>query len=70
MGCDGPTDREKEGHSPPDDVDIVIKLDNTASTVKSHSYCHPLHLGLMPTCLGLHCVPVQEERNTPPHTVL
>lgn len=46
MGCDGPADREKEGHSPPDDVDIVIKLDNTASTVKAIAIVIPCILAL------------------------
>uniref|UniRef100_A0A2R8ZII6 Matrix metallopeptidase 16 n=1 Tax=Pan paniscus TaxID=9597 RepID=A0A2R8ZII6_PANPA len=46
MGCDGPTDRVKEGHSPPDDVDIVIKLDNTASTVKAIAIVIPCILAL------------------------
>ncbi|KAB1256426.1 Matrix metalloproteinase-16, partial [Camelus dromedarius] len=46
MGCDGPTDRDKEGHSPPDDVDIVIKLDNTASTVKAIAIVIPCILAL------------------------
>ncbi|TKC33761.1 hypothetical protein EI555_003302, partial [Monodon monoceros] len=46
MGCDGPRDRDKEGHSPPDDVDIVIKLDNTASTVKAIAIVIPCILAL------------------------
>lgn len=46
MGCDGAMDRDKEGHSPPDDVDIVIKLDNTASTVKAIAIAIPCTLAL------------------------
>lgn len=46
MGCDGPTDRHKEGHSPTDDVDIVIKLDHTASTVKAIAIVIPCILAL------------------------
>ncbi|XP_027752473.1 matrix metalloproteinase-16 isoform X1 [Myiozetetes cayanensis] len=46
MGCDGPTDRDKDRHSPQDDVDIVIKLDNTASTVKAIAIVIPCILAL------------------------
>lgn len=46
MGCDGPTDRHKEGHSPTDDVDIVIKLDNTAGTVRAVAIVIPCVLAL------------------------
>ncbi|KAF7246378.1 Matrix metalloproteinase-16 [Varanus komodoensis] len=46
MGCDGPADRDKDRHSPQDDVDIVIKLDNTASTVKAIAIVIPCILAL------------------------
>ncbi|MGH0141794.1 UNVERIFIED_CONTAM: hypothetical protein FKN15_074619 [Acipenser sinensis] len=46
MGCDGSTDKEKESHHPQDDVDIVIKLDNTASTVKAIAIVIPCILAL------------------------
>lgn len=46
MGCDGPADRDKDRHNPQDDVDIVIKLDNTASTVKAIAIVIPCILAL------------------------
>lgn len=46
MGCDGPADRDKDRHSPQDDVDIVIKLDHTASTVKAIAIVIPCILAL------------------------
>ncbi|XP_016054440.1 PREDICTED: matrix metalloproteinase-16 [Miniopterus natalensis] len=46
MGCDGPTDRHTEGRSPPGDVDIVIKLDNTAGTVRAVAIAIPCVLAL------------------------
>ncbi|RXN00828.1 Matrix metalloproteinase-16 [Acipenser ruthenus] len=46
MGCDGSTDKEKESHHPQDDVDIVIKLDNTANTVKAIAIVIPCILAL------------------------
>ncbi|OCT76960.1 hypothetical protein XELAEV_18032164mg [Xenopus laevis] len=46
MGCDSSTDGDKERTSPQDDVDIVIKLDNTASTVKAIAIVIPCILAL------------------------
>uniref|UniRef100_H2ZRX6 Matrix metallopeptidase 16 n=1 Tax=Latimeria chalumnae TaxID=7897 RepID=H2ZRX6_LATCH len=46
MGCDRTTDKDKDHHSPQDDVDIVIKLDNTASTVKAIAIVIPCILAL------------------------
>uniref|UniRef100_A0A8C4RJ80 Matrix metallopeptidase 16 n=1 Tax=Erpetoichthys calabaricus TaxID=27687 RepID=A0A8C4RJ80_ERPCA len=46
MGCDDSVEREKERNAPKDDVDIVIKLDNTASTVKAIAIVIPCILAL------------------------
>ncbi|MBN3317053.1 MMP16 protein, partial [Atractosteus spatula] len=46
MGCDDSAERETERHPPQDDVDIVIKLDNTASTVKAIAIVIPCILAL------------------------
>ncbi|KAG8441860.1 hypothetical protein GDO86_010877 [Hymenochirus boettgeri] len=46
LGCDGSSEQDKERTSPQDDVDIVIKLDNTASTVKAIAIVIPCILAL------------------------
>ncbi|EGV94713.1 Matrix metalloproteinase-16 [Cricetulus griseus] len=68
MGCDGPTDRDKEGLSPPDDVDIVIKLDNTASTVKAIAIVIPCILALCLLVL-VYTVFQFKRKGTPRHSL-
>ncbi|XP_043921330.1 matrix metalloproteinase-16 isoform X2 [Protopterus annectens] len=46
MGCETSTETDYEKPNPPDDVDIVIKLDNTASTVKAIAIVIPCILAL------------------------
>ncbi|XP_059529155.1 matrix metalloproteinase-16 isoform X2 [Myotis daubentonii] len=68
MGCDGPTDRHTEGHSPPDDVDIVIKLDNTAGTVRAVAIVIPCILALC--LLALAYTVLQFKRKGTPRHIL
>ncbi|KAG9333743.1 hypothetical protein JZ751_010294 [Albula glossodonta] len=46
MGCDGLIDPDREWRPPEEDVDIVIKLDNTAGTVKAVAIVIPCILAL------------------------
>ncbi|XP_036375000.1 matrix metalloproteinase-16-like isoform X1 [Megalops cyprinoides] len=46
MGCDGSTDPDREWRPPEEDVDVVIKLDNTAGTVKAIAIVIPCILAL------------------------
>ncbi|KAG8570493.1 hypothetical protein GDO81_011290 [Engystomops pustulosus] len=46
MGCETSVDRDKDRTSTQDDVDIVMKLDNTASTVKAIAIVIPCILAL------------------------
>lgn len=68
MGCDGATDRDREGHSPPDDVDIVIKLDNTAGTVRAVAIAIPCTLALC--LLALVYTVLQFKRKGAPRHIL
>lgn len=66
MGCEGPTDRDQDSPSAPDDVDIVIKLDNTASTVRAIAVVIPCTLALCLLVL-LYTVVQFKRKGTPRH---